>query len=123
MECENELKSHSHLTLKRLIPFTRSIALGNGTTGLICYIFLSFPPVFNTARDVIHTCAAEENCQRFDQQKDLLNGNCRIMVECESCMQWYHGECVLYDLKDMTLDSDVDFLCDCHLEDVRGSLR
>lgn len=79
--------------------------------------------MFNTARDAIHTCSAEENCQRFDQQKDVLNGNCHIMVECESCMQWYHAEHVLYDVKDLPLDSDIDFLCDCHLEDVWGSLR
>lgn len=75
--------------------------------------------VFNTHADTMDTCAAEQYCQKFHQNKYLYNESSNMAAECDNCNQWFHCECLSFNPREIEKSATV--FSDCHISDLWGT--
>ena len=112
----NQLRQHNLEMLSLALQTSRLWAMdGCKTMGY----FLFLLTVFNTNTRTMDTCATEQYCQKFHQNKYLYNESTNCAVECNNCNQWFHCECSSFTPSEWE-ESETVF-CDCHLSDLWGT--
>lgn len=108
------VKPYRQQNLKMLSPWLWTM---DGWKTLGYFLFLL--TVFNTNTRTMDTCAAEQYCQKFHQNKYLYNESTNFAVECDNCNQWFHCDCLSFTPREFEESERV--FCDCHLSDLWGT--
>lgn len=74
--------------------------------------------VFNDSCKNMKNCGAGVLCQLYHGIEMELESVRNISLQCDFCLQWYHEECVTFELN--TTWGEEAWYCGCHKEDHWG---